>query len=206
MCGLPLPRPIVIMSARKIFADLLNPSLPIFFALCLPAVQVGTFGEADLCSMCIPTLWHRWGENFFRKLGNGISRSEAITTAMHSLCMLLCPNQGNLYQILQWCLRIGAKFSLHQISPFQISQVPNPPRGIHNEGCGIPLILLPLPGGWATFFSHHPSPTRGGKILGRDNFMGKFLLYGRWRNFPLAKFRGVSSAVKMSMALHSVGP
>ena len=29
---------------------------------------------------------------------------------------------------------------------------------------------------------------------------------GRWRNFPLPKFRGVRRAVKMRLALNSVGP
>ena len=41
------------------------------------------------------------------------------------MCLFLCHNLGILHQILLWNLRIGAKFSGHQISPFQISHIPN---------------------------------------------------------------------------------
>ena len=50
------------------------------------------------------------------------------------------------------------------------------------------------------------SAVRGGGGSGRYNFVGNFPLQGRWHNFPLSKFRGVSRAVKMPMALHTVGP
>ena len=40
--------------------------------------------------------------------------------------LVLVPHSGNLYQILKWYLRIGAKISLHQILPFQMSHVPLP--------------------------------------------------------------------------------
>ena len=50
------------------------------------------------------------------------------------------------------------------------------------------------------------SDSGGGKISGGDNFEGKFRLSGTRRNFPLAKFRGVGSAVKMPTALRTLGP
>ena len=37
------------------------------------------------------------------------------------------PHSGSWYQVLRWYLRFGTKFSLHQISLFPISHVPNPP-------------------------------------------------------------------------------
>ena len=43
------------------------------------------------------------------------------------VCLFLCYILGILYQILQRYLRVGAKFSPHRISPFQISHAPNPP-------------------------------------------------------------------------------
>ena len=49
---------------------------------------------------------------------------------IHGLCFFLCHRLGILYQTLQWHSRIGVKFSAIQISPFQITRVPNfpPPR------------------------------------------------------------------------------
>ena len=44
-----------------------------------------------------------------------------------SICLLLCRDLGILYHILQWYCSIGAKSSPHQISPFQMSHLPNPP-------------------------------------------------------------------------------
>ena len=41
--------------------------------------------------------------------------------------LVLVPQSGNLYRILQRHLRISAKCSPHQISPLQISHIPNPP-------------------------------------------------------------------------------
>ena len=38
-----------------------------------------------------------------------------------------------------------------------------------------------------------------------DNFAGKFRPKARWQNFPLVKFRGVGRAIKMPMALHTIG-
>ena len=43
----------------------------------------------------------------------------------------LCHSLGILCQIVQWYLRSGPNFSPLQVSPFQLSHVPNPP------GCGL---------------------------------------------------------------------
>ena len=56
--------------------------------------------------------------------GNNSKHQEANRSGV---CLLLCNNLGILNQILPWNLRIGAKFCLQQISPFQISHVPNAP-------------------------------------------------------------------------------
>ena len=51
--------------------------------------------------------------------------------------LVLVPQSANLYQISQWHFRMGAKFSLHQISPFKASHVPNrpPPPPTPGHGC-----------------------------------------------------------------------
>ena len=51
-----------------------------------------------------------------------------------------------------------------------------------------------------------PGNIGGGKISGGDDFVGNFRLSGRWRKFPLAKFSVVDRAVKIPMAMHTVGP
>ena len=47
-----------------------------------------------------------------------------MTTTIYGLCFFLCHHRGILSPILPRYFRIGVKFSLHQISPFQVSHVP----------------------------------------------------------------------------------
>ena len=51
---------------------------------------------------------------------------QETTTAIRGLCLFLSHNPGTLYRMSQRYLRIGGKCSPHQISPFQMSHVPNP--------------------------------------------------------------------------------
>ena len=52
-------------------------------------------------------------------------RPTGNTTTIRGLCFFLCHSLGILYQILQWYLKIGVKFSLCQILAFKISHIPN---------------------------------------------------------------------------------
>ena len=70
----------------------------------------------------------------------GMDSLQEITATIQKptvgLCVFLYHNLGILYQIVRWCLRIGANFSPNQISPFQVSHVlnPPPPRYLRNVG------------------------------------------------------------------------
>ena len=57
--------------------------------------------------------------------------------------LVLVPQRANLYQLLQWHLRIRAKNSLHQVSPFQISQAPSFPLPDNAPGAGLLALAGP---------------------------------------------------------------
>ena len=66
-----------------------------------------------------------------------IRNNTEIRSAIHSR-YLLHHNLGKLYHTFQWYLTIGAKFSPHQFSPFQILRVQNRPHAIPNPMGGQP--------------------------------------------------------------------
>ena len=49
------------------------------------------------------------------------------TPTVPGLRLFLCRNLGIGTKLSQWHSKIGAKFSLHQLPPFQMSHVPNFP-------------------------------------------------------------------------------
>ena len=59
------------------------------------------------------------------------SSKQKQATNICGVCLFSCHNGGILCQILQWYLRIRAKYSPHHILPFQILHVPNPPNPPH---------------------------------------------------------------------------